>query len=40
VQAVCAEFGVRYTAHDGLLGALASHFRWLHRMGQPATEYR
>jgi linoleoyl-CoA desaturase len=35
VQSVCAEFGVRYEAHEGLLGAVASHGRWLRRMGSP-----
>ncbi len=35
VEAVCAEFGVRYTAHDRLLGAVSSHWRWLERMGRP-----
>jgi linoleoyl-CoA desaturase len=33
VQTVCAEFGVPYSAHDGVLGAMASHWRWLRRMG-------
>ncbi len=37
VQAVCAEFGVRYAAHDRLLGAVSSHWRWLRRMGRPAA---
>jgi linoleoyl-CoA desaturase len=37
VQAVCAEFGVPYTAHDKLLGAVVSHWRWLRRMGRPTT---
>lgn len=35
VQQTCAEFGVRYSAHESLLGALASHARWLRRMGRP-----
>jgi linoleoyl-CoA desaturase len=34
VQAACAEYGVRYAAHETFLGALASHWRWLRRMGQ------
>lgn len=33
VRAACAEFGVRYAAHDTFRGALASHWRWLRRMG-------
>ena len=34
VQATCADFGVRYTAHDRLGAAIASHGRWLRRMGR------
>jgi linoleoyl-CoA desaturase len=34
VQSVCAEFGVRYTAHPTLLAAMSSHWRWLRRMGR------
>lgn len=34
VQAACAEFGVRYTAHQSLWGAVRSHWRWLRRMGR------
>jgi linoleoyl-CoA desaturase len=37
VQSVCAEYGVRYAAHDGLFPALSSHWRWLRRMGEPAA---
>src|SRR6266849_2486875 len=37
VRAVCAEFGVRYAAHDRLLGAVCSHWRWLRRMGAPTA---
>jgi linoleoyl-CoA desaturase len=35
VEAVCAEFGIRYTAHDSLLDAVTSHWRFLRRMGLP-----
>jgi linoleoyl-CoA desaturase len=35
VEAVCAEFGVRYHAHDKLRDAISSHWRFLRRMGQP-----
>jgi linoleoyl-CoA desaturase len=35
VQTVCAEFGVRYTAHESFFGAVSSHWRWLRRMGRP-----
>jgi linoleoyl-CoA desaturase len=38
VQAVCAEFGVRYVANDELLKALSSHWRWLRRMGRRPLE--
>jgi len=34
VEATCAEFGVRYSAHRTLRGALRSHWRWLRRMGR------
>jgi linoleoyl-CoA desaturase len=34
VEEVCAEYGVRYIAHDRVLGALSSHWRWLRRMGR------
>lgn len=33
VRATCARYGVRYTTHDGFFAALASHWRWLRRMG-------
>jgi linoleoyl-CoA desaturase len=35
VEQTCREFGVRYTAHGSFWSALASHFRWLRRMGLP-----
>ena len=38
VQPACTEFGVRYTAHESLLGAVCSHWRWLRRMGRPLAE--
>jgi linoleoyl-CoA desaturase len=34
VQAACAEFGVRYAAHESFHSALASHWRWLRHMGR------
>lgn len=37
VEAVCAEFGVRYRAQDRILWAVSSHWRWLRRMGSPST---
>jgi len=33
VEEASAQYGVRYTAHLSLFGAVASHFRWLRRMG-------
>ena len=35
VEEACEEFGVRYAAHRTFAGAVASHFRWLVRMGRP-----
>ena len=34
VRAVCAEFCVRYFAHDSMFRAIVSHFQWLRRMGK------
>ena len=34
VEKVCDEFNVRYAAHDGFFAALASHWRWLRRLGR------
>jgi len=36
VEETCREFGVRYREHISFRTALASHFRWLRRMGAPA----
>jgi len=35
VEEACHEFGVRYAAQKSLFSAIASHFHWLVRMGQP-----
>lgn len=35
VEDVCKDFGLRYSANRTFFVALASHFRWLRRMGQP-----
>jgi linoleoyl-CoA desaturase len=35
VEATCKEFGVRYSANRTFWGGLASHYRWLRRMGRP-----
>jgi linoleoyl-CoA desaturase len=34
VEAGCAEYGLRYVAHEGVWTALSSHWRWLARMGR------
>jgi linoleoyl-CoA desaturase len=36
VETTCEEYGVRYKVHRTFLAGLASHYRWLRRMGQPA----
>ena len=35
VEATCRDFGVQYLEHKSLWAGLASHYRWLRRMGQP-----
>jgi linoleoyl-CoA desaturase len=35
VEDTCREFGVRYREHPSVRAGLASHFRWLRRMGRP-----
>ncbi len=35
VEEPCREFGVRYSVHSTFCAGLASHYRWLRRMGQP-----
>lgn len=35
VEEVCAKYGVPYFAHERVLGAVSSHWRWLRRMGRP-----
>jgi linoleoyl-CoA desaturase len=37
VEQVCAQFGVPYLSHEGVFEALASHWRWLRRMGDPSN---
>jgi linoleoyl-CoA desaturase len=36
VEQTCTEFGVRYVAHETLAASIASHYRWLRRMGEPS----
>jgi linoleoyl-CoA desaturase len=33
VEDTCREFGIRYRDHATLWGGIASHFRWLRRLG-------
>lgn len=35
VRATCEHFGLRYSSNATLRSAIASHFRWLRRMGAP-----
>jgi linoleoyl-CoA desaturase len=37
VEETCREFGVRYREHRSIAAGIASHFRWLRRMGMPVT---
>jgi linoleoyl-CoA desaturase len=37
VEGTCREFGVEYRDHQTFLSGVASHFRWLRRMGMPST---
>ena len=40
VREVCDRHGVRHQSHEGLWSALASHTRWLRRMGEKVAEPR
>lgn len=35
VEDTCREFGVRYSAHRSFAAGVASHYRWLRRLGRP-----
>ena len=35
VEQTCRDFGVRYREHRSFLAGIASHFRWMRRMGSP-----
>jgi len=37
VEETCRDFGIRYAEHRSFRAAMASHFRWLRRMGMPVT---
>ena len=36
VKRTCKQFGLQYSEHRSFFAGVASHFRWLRRMGQPA----
>jgi linoleoyl-CoA desaturase len=38
VEETCREFGVKYTEHKSVWAGVASHFRWLRRMGMPTAQ--
>jgi linoleoyl-CoA desaturase len=38
VEQTCREFGLKYRAQDSLRASIASHFRWLRRMGMPSSQ--
>jgi linoleoyl-CoA desaturase len=35
VEDTCRDFGIRYAEHSSFRAGMASHFRWLRRMGRP-----
>jgi linoleoyl-CoA desaturase len=37
VETACSEYGIPYRVNTGLVGALASHVRFLRRLGRPAA---
>jgi linoleoyl-CoA desaturase len=37
VEQACREWGVRYAEHSSFWAGIASHFRWLRRMGMPCA---
>jgi linoleoyl-CoA desaturase len=37
VEQACREFGIRYAEHRTFRAGVASHFRWLRRMGMPSA---
>ncbi|OGL11289.1 MAG: linoleoyl-CoA desaturase [Candidatus Rokubacteria bacterium RIFCSPLOWO2_02_FULL_73_56] len=37
VEQTCRDFGIRYTEFTSFRAGIASHFRWLRRMGRPTT---
>jgi linoleoyl-CoA desaturase len=37
VRRTCEEFGLRYAEHRSFFAGIASHYRWLRRMGRPVA---
>jgi linoleoyl-CoA desaturase len=37
VEKTCQEFGINYQANETFRSAIASHFRWLRKMGVPGA---
>ncbi|MFN8546944.1 MAG: acyl-CoA desaturase [Candidatus Eisenbacteria bacterium] len=37
VESTCREYGIRYNVHPSFLAGVASHYRWLRRMGREAA---
>ncbi len=37
VEEACRDFGIKYAEHTSFRAAMASHFRWLRRMGMPSA---
>jgi linoleoyl-CoA desaturase len=38
VEETCRDFGLRYKEHESFLTGIASHYRWLRRMGLPPAK--
>ena len=38
VERACLDFGLPYSVHETLSGAISSHFRWLRRMGREVAQ--
>ncbi|HUY90941.1 MAG TPA: acyl-CoA desaturase [Pirellulales bacterium] len=38
VKQTCADYGIRYVAHETLYDGVSSHYRWLRRMGRAKAE--
>ena len=40
VEETCRDFGIKYVEHTSFRAGMASHFRWLRRMGMPSATGR